>query len=663
MANINNNLFPQWWEKMLKERGISPTKATAVYNKKQVEDKVELESSLQNIIGYESINDNTNVSLLPEGYVSSVHEKKTMKGPQGQTYLNSDTRSDYQRTEAKQWFDNTMAPDIIGETMRKPLRWLADPMEAGGDVLSMLGIDTGVGTGNDEIATKKMLYNPHINTAQRYGNLMTEGSSLSSSAILNWAPYEVFLPKATQKMLGMNWMDDVLDYSKNPYVSPKNAPIASSVDDAGKGFKSEINWGNFNSEIPKENSNPYGYMRRIFNPPVDELGQKLKFSVPSKIKNSETYRVMTTADTEHLLSTGKFKTSLPIEQDVKFMEGLKTTNPERYKAIKYAENSRNYTRVTPDKNYAEMHYFDDLINPSDKGNIITLKPLKNRIAPSTEVGGYNELFAKDLTIDDVLHIKDRSGKVIYQSPNSKNSFKSEIDWGKWNKEIPENKKLIQEYNLIEQQAKANGTWMKNPDGSIFQGTPEQFIQQNSQNFKHAFGNSKLVNPDGSAMNLYHGSDNKFNMFDESLFGKTDKGMSGEGIYTSPVKDYAERVSNKNMYELYGNAQNPVYSSNLIEQKKPWTEEIEALYNFNRKNADIPNEQKLLDYDSAITDEWIDLPGKQSMQNAYEIVFKKNTQLKSATGNNGMFDMTNPNIYKSIVPVAGGGAAAVYTNNK
>jgi hypothetical protein len=181
-------------------------------------------------------------------------------------------------------------------------------------------------------------------------------------------------------------------------------------------------------EIPKENSNPYGYMRRIFNPPVDELGQKLKFSVPSKIKNSETYRVMTTADTEHLLSTGKFKTSLPIEQDVKFMEELKTTNPERYKAIKYAENSRNYTRVTPDKNYAEMHYFDDLINPSDKGNIVTLKPLKNRIFPSTEVGGYNELFAKDLTIDDVLHIKDRNGKIIYQSPNSKNSFKSEIDW-------------------------------------------------------------------------------------------------------------------------------------------------------------------------------------------------------------------------------------------
>jgi hypothetical protein len=50
---------------------------------------------------------------------------------------------------------------------------------------------------------------------------------------------------------------------------------------------------------------------------------------------------------------------------------------------------------------------------------------------------------------------------------------------------------MKEYNAIESTSKANGTWMKNPDGSVFQGTPEQFVQQNSQNFKNAFGNSKL----------------------------------------------------------------------------------------------------------------------------------------------------------------------------
>jgi hypothetical protein len=63
------------------------------------------------------------------------------------------------------------------------------------------------------------------------------------------------------------------------------------------------------------------------------------------------------------------------------------------------------------------------------------------------------------------------------------SFKSEINWSKWNKEIPENTQLMKEYNAIEQATKENGTWMKNPDGSVFQGTPEQFVQRLKQDLK------------------------------------------------------------------------------------------------------------------------------------------------------------------------------------
>ena len=77
------------------------------------------------------------------------------------------------------------------------------------------------------------------------------------------------------------------------------------------------------------------------------------------------------------------------------------------------------------------------------------------------------------------------------------NFKSEIDWAKWNKEIPSNKTLLDEYNSIEQSSKANGTWMKNPDGSAFQGTPEQFVQQNSSNFKKAFPNGNDITYRGS----------------------------------------------------------------------------------------------------------------------------------------------------------------------
>ena len=71
-------------------------------------------------------------------------------------------------------------------------------------------------------------------------------------------------------------------------------------------------------------------------------------------------------------------------------------------------------------------------------------------------------------------------------------FASEINWGKWNKDIPNNKALLDEYTEIEQIAKADGTWMKNADGSAFTlpdgsvGTAEQFVQTNSKNFKKAF---------------------------------------------------------------------------------------------------------------------------------------------------------------------------------
>ena len=76
--------------------------------------------------------------------------------------------------------------------------------------------------------------------------------------------------------------------------------------------------------------------------------------------------------------------------------------------------------------------------------------------------------------------------------NVNDKFVSEINWSNWNKEIPKNTQLMKEYNAIEQTAKANGTWMKNPNGSAFRGTPEQFVQQNSDNFKKAFPQSAEI---------------------------------------------------------------------------------------------------------------------------------------------------------------------------
>ena len=241
-----------------------------------------------------------------------------------------------------------------------------------------------------------------------------------------------------------------------------------------------------------------------------------------------------------------------------------------------------------------------------------------------------------------------------------NNKKSTINWGKWNEEIPQNKELLKEYHNIEETTKGAGTWMKNPDGTPFKGTPEQFVQQNSENFKKAFGNTQLVNKDGSPMILYHGTPNSLtdDAFNFQYFGKTDQGYLGKGVYTTPKKSYAEYYAyppklqgnslvdysrtekntlfpEANVYELYGNSINPARTSQVNRN--------DLAERFNRFN----NSNDLSKYDAAIED-----VRHLGSGNIHEIAFPKPNQLKSAVGNNGMFDMNNPNIYKALIPAVG-----------
>jgi hypothetical protein len=249
--------------------------------------------------------------------------------------------------------------------------------------------------------------------------------------------------------------------------------------------------------------------------------------------------------------------------------------------------------------------------------------------------------------------------------NVGNKFKSEIDWGAWNPETPNYPELINEYNAIEESTKKVGTWMKNPDGSPFQGTPEQFIQQQSSYFKKAFGESKLINESGSPLFLYHGSAKKFNEFDPSKFQLGDAGYSGAGIYTTPSKVTANSYATSSakfhsgdieptVYQLYGQGNNPIRSSELIKENKG-----RDLFNFYRDRnwkGELSPYESLREYDVAVSDQLPNVENIRLLHDAREIVFPRNTQVKSAVGNVGFFDMNNPNIYKALVPaVVGAGA--------
>lgn len=315
----------------------------------------------------------------------------------------------------------------------------------------------------------------------------------------------------------------------------------------------------------------------------------------------------------------------------------------------------------------------------------------------------------------------------------KSNFKSEINWGQWNKEIPENTQLMKEYNAIEQTSKANNTWMKNPDGSAFQGTPEQFVQQNSENFKKAFpkgfeetyrgttGESPNLKPNRAMFTgeqkvarAYSGRDNVDNILKSEeivneggvhhfVYPKSENSLvhNTAGSHWTDVNLNSSETNIKNidltiqrltedidrkqkmMREAFQNSDgswsfpnsdlklsNQLYKEGTSESERMLTK-LKSQKNL-IQNGEYTSNPTLLNKmksdfgtDKVVTDDIAEYIEKNNIDNVTLrniedgiygdisiINHKPGNYLKSFWGNNGMFDMTNPNIYKSIVPIAG-----------
>jgi soluble lytic murein transglycosylase-like protein len=259
--------------------------------------------------------------------------------------------------------------------------------------------------------------------------------------------------------------------------------------------------------------------------------------------------------------------------------------------------------------------------------------------------------------DDIARttLKGSSKKLASSANDVSKGFKSEINWAKWNKEIPENTELMKEYNAIEQASKANNTWMKNPDGSKFKGTPEQFVQENSKNFK----NSNLNSNKTYRVNTRR-SDNNPIIHDESsniAFTGDEKSARPYilGDRNSPFLSAMDPPSTLGLHELYatGNkrltidAKNASYDNVFYNGKNNKTYRIaeESFLNPEINNVNILNVKNHLEGPMSLVEKII------GRKYGNELINKQvsGNYLKSARGNNGMFDMTNPNIYKGVIP--------------
>lgn len=334
--------------------------------------------------------------------------------------------------------------------------------------------------------------------------------------------------------------------------------------------------------------------------------------------------------------------------------------------------------------------------------------------PVDEKGNYvNGLDSGSINV--YQHIRDGKYKKVIKNMKDKpkDSFTSEIDWSKWNEEIPNNQQRMEEYLGIEKRSKESGNWMKDFDlvggevkfkkgtfsiptieGRQIPATPEQFIQMQSENFRKAYPN---------------GFNTAFRGHKKSGFNEmTGSSQYGDGIvflgHENQAKSYTNKPYNKTFNRKPTDDQNDPTLFQLAFEESPISKTIDNPKNTNWRNmqdaelnsfvkqADLdltlpgwagshdPNfvstdqlahyiKTKNLDYGLAKNVEDIAGALPKSMKNGSTLIYnnnKKHRYLKSIFGNNGDFDVINSqDVFKTLAPIGAGavGAGMIYNNNQ
>lgn len=161
-------------------------------------------------------------------------------------------------------------------------------------------------------------------------------------------------------------------------------------------------------------------------------------------------------------------------------------------------------------------------------------------------------------------------------------------------------------------------------------------------FKKWFGDSKVVDAQGKPLVVYHGTTKAFEAFDPGMIG-SGQGMQagGAGFYFTSdnrlAQPYAGRWNDGNpdarVISAYVSLQNP-----YVMPKAEWYQGRGK-----KASAELTAKLKSEGYDGVIIDHGEGMGGK-------EIVAFDPTQIKSATGNRGTFDASDPRINYQIKDV-------------
>lgn len=258
-----------------------------------------------------------------------------------------------------------------------------------------------------------------------------------------------------------------------------------------------------------------------------------------------------------------------------------------------------------------------------------------------DVANYEELMQKELEEKEAKY-----AEMDAQVSAANNVSNAEEDTEEANDEEVRyrSSRLSPELQAIKDQAKADGIFMKAPNGRPSNLAEKQWLQVRTPEFKEWFGDwendptnaSKVVDENGEPMVVYHGSRNSLTYFSKNFAGKNnpDIDVSRLGFFFTDdieeAKYYTEKTTNDG-YERDGDTPQ-VYSTflNLRDPYEVATGEDATYY--------IDNNTRVLyaednGYDGVIV---------QGESNIVYLVFEPKN-IKSATENTGSFDGMNDDI--------------------
>jgi len=446
---------------------------------------------------------------------------------------------------------------------------------------------------------------------------------------------------------------------------------------------------------------PFGIVNRTTPYPSFGAGPPQQTYIDRVISQGKTPYVIST-DRPMKVSTlgrhGKGSTMFPINQEGKYISGFPASEAQVYKIT-----PQGYEKIEiPTLNERLKNNPSYVINPEVRSTKKLAKEsepyLKSSTPPRSRQDEIVEGFAPGLRQE---RIEKTTVNFNPDSSEIGKNFKSEIDWAKWNPDTPKNKALMEEYAAIEKAGIPSADEFPGSTSFLFEaktGMPTemqrkaQYVHSQSKAFKKAF-------PEGYEQ-AWHGS--KFDDLKNVDISKNVRSVHGKGLYMTDnfneamdlanirskgaVDPNTGRIIDPTIYNLgirkgdiadlvkarkKGIAQyeiepaikkytDPNLPANAEEAAKRYAKQ------YNKKVEDLHDWEKTTAVDAYGTKEtipeWLktsegDLASIMKWKSHYNTWYKAQTpKIKSLLGNVGTYDMTNPNIYKSLAPIVGAGAA-------